>query len=390
MKNTTDDKSLNILLFSFDWRNLYETNIEEIFEKFERDGIMPAHNRIFSINWSTKGYYKRIRENIETVHLKAYVGHMRFPYDLANIFLAPFLLKKYHFIPDVVVVYDFPSVFIGLGAKFFWGSKIAVMVTNIPTQLVRTRRLWRVLYLHQVISEFFAKYFIDYAIAISAATEKYLKDLGISTRKIRVFSPNVIGRDKKYIEAMRVGVVRKKFNIPKDKKIILSVGRLEPEKNFETLIRVFSDLKNDNLVLIIAGQGMLREKLEGLAHKLCLNNRVIFAGRIERKDIWNFYRDADIFILLSDSEGLGLVFWEAMYARVPVIGSMASGIVETVGKDGLRGFLISDEENLDSINAKISACIGRDKNVDLMMERAHQYVLNKISHVTTINAILGS
>ena len=69
--------------------------------------------------------------------------------------------------------------------------------------------------------------------------------------------------------------------------------------------------------------------------------------------LWNYFYDADIFMLLSQSEGLGLVFWEAMYARVPVIGSMASGILETIGADGFAGFLIKDQEDTSAVSAKI-------------------------------------
>ncbi len=389
MDTDLKNESLRILLFSFDWRNLYETNIGEIFEKLERDGLAPSRNSIFSIHWSTKGYYKKINNNLATLHLKAHLGKIRFVYDLVNIFLTPFLLKKYRFSPDMVVIYDFPSVFLGLGAKFFWGSRIVLIVTNIPTQLIRTRPRWGFSLLYQKVSEFFAKYFIDYAITISTSTEKYMKALGVSPKKIRVFSPNVIARDEQFFETARTGWVRERLNISKEKKIILSVGRLEPEKNFTRLIEIFKTLNRKDLVLIIVGQGSEYERLNNLVAKHHLQENIIFAGFVERKDIWNFYRDADVFILLSKSEGLGLVFWEAMYARVPVIGSMADGIVETIGENGLRGFLITDDENTDTVNAKIDACIAHGDRVTAMIERARAYVSEKISRRATINDILG-
>lgn len=382
------NESLRILICSFDWRNLYETNIREVFEKLGRDGIAPQYNKIFSVNWSTKGYYKKIDENIETVHMKAPLGRLRFIYDIANIFLAPYLIKKYHFTPDVVIVYDFPSVFSGIGVKFFYGSKIAVIITNIPKKLARTRRFGNVIFLYQTICEFLSKYFIDYAVAISKTTEEYLKEIGIPQQKIRVFSPNVIERDMQYIEASREGVVREKYGIAKNKKIILSVGRLEAEKNFNGLIRALSELQDDKLVLVIVGQGSLREELGKLVRDLNLENQVIFVGNIERKNIWNFYRDADVFILLSKSEGLGLVFWEAMYSGVPVIGPRIEGIAESIGKDGLRGFFWNEGDEISVLKQRIDGCFQKTSDIEDMVLRAKAYVSEKTSFQGGINELL--
>lgn len=381
-------RSLTILSYSFDWRNLYETNIIEIFEKLERDGLAPNQNTIFSINWSTQSYYKKINDHVSTVHLKARLGMSRIVYDFANILYAPYLLKKYHIIPDLVVVHDFPSVFIGLGAKLLWKSKIAIIVTNIPTKLVRSRRFWGPAYLYQVASEFFAKFFVDYAIAISDTTKQYIEKLGIPKSKVRVLALNVIARDKQFIDAIVPNWIHEKYQVPKEKKIVLSVGRLEPEKNFEALIQAFHDFGDAHVVLVIVGQGRLLGNLEELVEKLDMKERIIFAGKIERKEIWNFYRDANLFILLSKSEGLGLVFWEAMYMGVPVIGSRVEGIMESIGADGERGFLVDEKDGIKSIIEKINRCISPDGAAEEMKIRAREYVEMKTSESPSINDLL--
>ena len=109
MDNTPHTEPTRILLFSFDWRNMYEGHISEIIEKLERDHLSPHVNKFFSINWGPKSYYRKISENIETVHLKARMGRTRVFYDIADIFITPFLLKKHGFRPDIVLLYDFPS-----------------------------------------------------------------------------------------------------------------------------------------------------------------------------------------------------------------------------------------------------------------------------------------
>ena len=134
-------------------------------------------------------------------------------------------------------------------------------------------------------------------------------------------------------------VVRNLYNIDNSRKIILSVGRLENEKNYEKLIGVFSKLKNSNLILIIVGSGSLEQELKKLTNNLNISNRVIFAGHVSRQDIWNYYLDADLFILLSKSEGLGLVFHEAMYMNVLVVGSKIEGIIDSIGINEENGFI---------------------------------------------------
>jgi glycosyltransferase involved in cell wall biosynthesis len=381
-------KGLKIAVVSFDWRNLFETNLGEVYEKLERDGFISEHNEIFSINWSTRSYHKKINDNLETVHLHARVGRLRFWYDFVNIFAVPFILMKHRFIPDVVVARDFQSVLSGLAAKLFWGSKIAVILTNVPTQVIRNRSFWQILFLYQATSELFSKYFVDYAVAISNTTKDYLKKLKIPDQKIRMFVPNVIARDKKFIEVSHAGIVRTKYNIPKDKKIILSVGRLESEKNFRGLIDTFHSLQDENLILIIVGEGKLRQELEKQVYDLNLVGRVIFAGFVERGDIWNFYHDADVFILLSQSEGLGLVFWEAMYMRVPVIGPSIEGIAETIGEDGLRGFFWNAGEDNNILKTKISTCYQKTGEIEEMLNRAERYVHEKTSAQGSIDQLL--
>jgi glycosyltransferase involved in cell wall biosynthesis len=91
--------------------------------------------------------------------------------------------------------------------------------------------------------------------------------------------------------------------------------------------------------------------------------------------------DADCFVLLSKSEALGLVFWEAMYMNVPVIGRPVGGIVETIGKDGERGFLWDAKDGTEAFKNKLERAIRKDPDVQAMTVRAREYVQRKIATI---------
>jgi len=380
------DKKLKIAVISFDWRNIFENNFDELIQKLKRDRLNPDFNEFFFISWSVKKYHKKIK-NIETVHFKAFFGWRIFC-DLMSDFLVPIILGRHNFKPDIVLVYDFPLIYSGIFAKIFWGSKIVLFLGNMPSGLVRTRKFpgWR--YYYQKSAEFAGKYFVDQFFVISESTKKYVVDLEINAEKIKIITPDILERDKEFILVSQKGTIRKKYNIADDKKILLSVGRLEPEKGFNDLLAVFNSLKQNDLILIVVGEGSQKDKLIRQAKDLNMENRIVFAGYQSRENIWNYYQDADIFILLSRSEGLGLVFWEAMFMGVPVIGTLAGGIKETIGHDGERGFYWKNDP--EDLKNKIDFCLDKGNNERrFMVERAQEYIRQKLESKTVINDLLS-
>jgi glycosyltransferase involved in cell wall biosynthesis len=154
--------------------------------------------------------------------------------------------------------------------------------------------------------------------------------------------------------------------------MILAVGRLEKEKAFDELIDVFVKSRVGGY-LVIVGKGKLRESLQARIRSHGAEEKILLVGRKDRSELWNYYADADVFVLLSRSEALGLVFWEAMYMNVPVIGRPTGGIVETIGKDGERGFFWDTPDGPAVFAAKIARCLNREE-IDAMVQRARQHV----------------
>jgi glycosyltransferase involved in cell wall biosynthesis len=104
-----------------------------------------------------------------------------------------------------------------------------------------------------------------------------------------------------------------------DTRYIVGMGRLEPEKGFDRLIKAFHLVHEDcpGWKLLILGEGSLRKDLMHLLASLGMENRIELPGRVGNPR--TLFRQCDLFVLSSDSEGFGLVLVEAMSAGLPVI-----------------------------------------------------------------------
>lgn len=104
----------------------------------------------------------------------------------------------------------------------------------------------------------------------------------------------------------------------------MSVSEINRNKNLETTIKAFANVKNENLYYLICGSGDLLDYCRQLAESLNVSDRVIFAGY--RYDIFEIVHIADVFLFPSLREGLGVAPIEAMSAGVPIIASDIRGV----------------------------------------------------------------
>lgn len=178
----------------------------------------------------------------------------------------------------------------------------------------------------------------------------YNQYLTVDTNYIKSLEPE---KDKLRIE------LRTKYGIQIDKKVILYSGRLIKRKNIDKLIEAISKLKDDNVQLIITGDGEEKENLIDLAKMLDVN--MYITGFIKnQEELFKHYYLADVFILPSFNEPWGLVINEAMAAGLPIIASNECGAYMDLVRDGVNGFVI-DPNNIDDIKSKISKIIYDDK-----------------------------
>lgn len=146
-----------------------------------------------------------------------------------------------------------------------------------------------------------------------------------------------------------------------DNKTLLYVGRLGKEKNIKFLIDAFYKLsqKNNNIKLVIVGDGPAKGELEAYAKELGLKEHVIFTGFVERKMLADFYSMAHVFIFASKVESQGLVILESMTCGTPVVAIGEMG-TKALMDSGFGGYMVDD--NIDLFIEKIDLLLN-DTNI---------------------------
>jgi len=131
---------------------------------------------------------------------------------------------------------------------------------------------------------------------------------------------------------------------------LLAVSRLHPVKNHAFLLRVCAELLARGVPICcwIAGEGAERERLQELIFHLGLSGRVNLLGQLPKMQLDVCYRNADLVVLTSHSEGIPLALMEAMARGVPVLAPAITGIPELV-VDGVTGFLYQPGNTNDFI-----------------------------------------
>jgi glycosyltransferase involved in cell wall biosynthesis len=136
---------------------------------------------------------------------------------------------------------------------------------------------------------------------------------------------------------------QKKYGIT-EKKIILYVGRIAPEKNINVVLDTFHALaepvKKDTH-LVIAGDGPLGEELAGEYH-----HKITWTGFLKGEELARAYASSDVFLFPSPTETFGNVVLEALASGLPVIGANAGGVANLID-NGKNGYLCGPKNSHD-------------------------------------------
>lgn len=148
------------------------------------------------------------------------------------------------------------------------------------------------------------------------------------------------GTDLNNFRVMPKAEARAKLGLSQTEQIVLFVGRFDPRKGIETLVRACAlsgIYAQGNLRLIIAGgsdperaDGQERKRIEHLVAELGLSEKTLFAGRLGHDVLPLYYTAADVCAVPSHYEPFGLVAIEAMACGTPVVASNVGGLKFTV------------------------------------------------------------
>lgn len=134
--------------------------------------------------------------------------------------------------------------------------------------------------------------------------------------------------------------------------VVGAVARLSREKGLDVLLRAVAKIGDRApLRVVLAGDGPERGRLERLAGKLGIDDRVAFRGEVAHDNVPNVLSELDIFAMPSRAEGFGVAALEAQAMELPVVASRVHGIPDTV-EDGRTGLLVPPDD-VDALAAAI-------------------------------------
>jgi D-inositol-3-phosphate glycosyltransferase len=174
-------------------------------------------------------------------------------------------------------------------------------------------------------------------VATSPQEQQHMRSLVSSQGKIEIIP---CGTDIHRFGSIDRQAARLNLGIAPETKLVFYVGRFDPRKGIETLVRAVNESQfrgDKNLKLIIGGgstpgnsDGMERDRIEKIINELGMNEFTILPGRLSQEILPTYYAAADVCVVPSHYEPFGLVAIEAMASGTPVVASDVGGLQFTV------------------------------------------------------------
>jgi glycosyltransferase involved in cell wall biosynthesis len=263
---------------------------------------------------------------------------------------------------DVVHAHLFPAqLWVALAAGRTRRPPLLVTTEHSPTN---NRRKW---WFYPIDRWLYRRYAL--IACNSQATATALADwVPEVANRIQVVSNGiVVERFSQAAAAERQDVLGTTNQVP----LLVSVARLEPDKDHATLLRALARVPQAHLALV--GDGELRPRLQAQARSLGIAGRVHFLGR--RPDVPQLLKMSDVFVHSTHSDGFCLAALEAMAAGIPVIATSVPGLAEVVGNAGVL-LPPGDDAALAVAISSLLASEGRRKELAAAgVARARQFAI---------------
>lgn len=291
------------------FKNMAKAGQDELFKKFYLSYFAKNFSQVYVFSYArenVKGLPKNVQVIPNKYNLHRYLYSFLMPFLNLCVISRCDLIRAYHLfgtVPAIITKLFFNKNYV---FNFAYDYQKIAQIEGQKIQEIALKLL-------KPIAMFFAS-------KIFAANRKILAQIPGSKS---VYLPNRV--DTNFFKPRETRANKRP--------LVLSVGRLEKQKNFESLIEAMGGIKAD---LLIVGNGSLKSKLIKLARKNNVNLKII--EKVENTKMPNIYNQADIFVLPSLAEGSPKALLEAMACALSVIGSDVEGTAEMIN-DGRNGFL---------------------------------------------------
>lgn len=248
--------------------------------------------------------------------------------------------------------------------RYFYG-KIPVLFRGDSISLVKLP------FLKNQARNFFLKWVyrnIDYALYVGTHNKNYFKELGLKERQL-LFAPHAVDNERfksvSKLEKVEIEKWRQSFGIDPNSIVFLYAGKLDENKNVALLARAFSEINNQNIHLIIAGNGISERELKDCYGS---NPRIHFLPFQNQSKMPALYGLSDVFVLPSLSETWGLAINEAMACGKAIVVSNSCGAAIDLIKDGKNGYTFK-YNNLQDLRNRLILCAESKERLE---EMGHQ------------------
>lgn len=215
----------------------------------------------------------------------------------------------------------------------------------------------------------------DRVYAVSGDLREHLIDEGFGPAQVRVQHNGIpLGQPPAPDEVARA---RRELGIDVRSFVIGAVGRLDPVKDFPTLLRAIKllRLRVPQVKLVLVGDGPERERLEGVILDEGIGDVVQLTGY--RADVRSLLPAFDVYVNSSITEGVSLTILEAMAAERPVVATRVGGTPEVIFEQ-LNGVLV-EARNPGSIASAIEALVERNEWRKTIGRAGHERVVEAFS-----------
>ena len=207
--------------------------------------------------------------------------------------------------------------------------------------------------------------YADEIIVLSEGVQKYFEErYGRKTR----FIPNGVNKP----EIKSAELITEKYGLTKDS-YILFLGRLVPEKGIRYLIEAFKDIQTDKKLVIAGGSSDTDEFANELKELAKGDERILFTGFVQGRELEELYSNAYVYTLPSDLEGMPLSLLEAMSYGNCCLVSDINECTEVVENKAL----IFRKSDIGDLKKRLQEACDCPESVKIFKEQASDFICSK-------------
>ena len=314
--------------------------------KILKEGLEALGHTVLIVTADSKAHTHYLKDNV--LHCPAHNLKRIYNLDLASPVSRTRLKYLREFRPDIIHVHNEFSI--GLSGMAIAKILMVPLVYTLHTMYddyiyyIAPKPL---IPLTKKLSHRYFRMFPQNAAVVTGPSKKcqeYTYEIG-SDKKVEVI-PNPVELDAfapQTSTPQQRAQIREQYHIPQDATVACFVGRLGREKSVDVLLRFWAqEMKpQDNMRLLIIGDGPEKEPLEQLAQQLGITDTVVFTGKVLHPDLPPYVHTCDIYVTASLSDTNSISMLEGMAGGLPVLQLYDELNADQV-TDGVNGYMFRD------------------------------------------------